>query len=267
MSIPDIVRKLYLPSQPTSRSAQDVLYTELQPHPALRNCIYCYWELKTLHPLPTDFVYRVVADGCMDIFFDVDHPDEHFVMGFSNAYVQFPLGRMFHYIGIRFLPTMFPQCFGIDASELTNRFEHLGAVIPGLAQFISEQFGPDQELEQITQTLDTYFLRALANTAFDNDPRLYEAIGTILRNSGNTAIESGLQTGISPRQLRRLFTYYIGDSAKNFSKIVRFQAVLRHTRHQDERFPFLDHGYYDQAHFIKEFRHFYGTTPGKAFRG
>ena len=64
------------------------------------------------------------------------------------------------------------------------------------------------------------------------------------------------------------FEYYIGDTAKTFSKVVRFQHVLNAKPSSDSLRKsklFYDAGYYDQAHFIKEFRNFYGVTPSKAF--
>lgn len=81
-------------------------------------------------------------------------------------------------------------------------------------------------------------------------------------------IENDLNTGISSRQLRRLFDFYIGDTAKTFSKVVRFQNILRanpSSQSLRQNKLFFDVGYYDQAHFIKEFKNFYGVTPSKAF--
>ncbi|HYH56944.1 MAG TPA: helix-turn-helix domain-containing protein, partial [Anseongella sp.] len=80
-------------------------------------------------------------------------------------------------------------------------------------------------------------------------------------------IEKDLDTGVSPRQLRRLFQYYIGDTAKAFSNVIRFQGILRAetAAKAENRRLFYQAGYYDQAHFIKEFRNFYGVPPGQAF--
>ena len=116
--------------------------------------------------------------------------------------------------------------------------------------------------------MDAYFLEILENSSFDHDARLYGAIEIILQKSGVVDIESDLNTGISSRQLRRLFEFYIGDSAKTFSKIVRFQNILKakpSSQSLRQNKLFFNVGYYDQAHFIKEFRNFYGVTPGKAF--
>ena len=116
--------------------------------------------------------------------------------------------------------------------------------------------------------LDTYFIQWMAQVRFNNDGRLYEAIALILERTGVVDIEKDLNTGISPRQLRRLFEFYIGDSAKTFSKVVRFQNILKakpSAQSLRQNKLFFDVGYYDQAHFIKEFRNFYGVTPSKAF--
>ncbi len=269
MKISADIRQLYKPVQPTvKQSAEGVSYLEILPAAGLQDIIYCYWQLKTSRPLSDPFIYRVVADGCIDIFFELNNPQDNFVMGFCKKFTEFPLDNSFHYVGIRFLPTMFPQIFKINATELSDRFENLINVVPNTAVFIADHFHSYLTIEEIKTTLDNYFLNLLSHTTFDNDNRLYEAIQIILKASGVVDIEQDLNTGISQRQLRRLFEFYIGDTAKTFAKIVRFQNILRakpSSQSLRQNKLFFDAGYYDQAHFIKEFKNFYGVTPGKAF--
>lgn len=269
MKLIEDIRQLYNPVQPTiKQSAVNVTYLEFLPDLALQPYIYCYWQLKTTQILDAPFIYKVVADGCIDIFFELNNPVENFVMGFCKKYTAFPLENTFHYVGVRFLPTMFPQIFNVDASELSNRFRDLNTVVPNTASFIADNFNPQQSLTAIKKNFDAYFLEHVKGTRFNNDNRLYESIQIILKNCGMLNIESDLNTGISQRQLRRLFHFYIGDTAKTFSKVVRFQNILKakpSTQSLRENKLFFDAGYYDQAHFIKEFKNFYGVTPGKAF--
>jgi AraC-like DNA-binding protein len=265
---PDI-RGLYIPVQPTvKQSAAKVSYQEFAPDSALQGIIYCYWRLHTISPLDEPFVYRVVADGCIDIFFELHNPSENFAMGFCKRNTEFPLENSFNYVGVRFLPTMFPQLFKINAAELSNRFESLDIVVPETANFIASAFGADLSFPETKARLDDYFLNMLKDIVFNPDPRFYQALSIILENYGVLNIEKDLDTGLSPRQLRRLFEYYIGDSAKTFSQVVRFQNILRAKPSQEslrENKLFYESGYYDQAHFIKEFKNLYGVTPGKAF--
>ncbi|MBK9046050.1 MAG: AraC family transcriptional regulator [Bacteroidetes bacterium] len=269
MKISADIRQLYKPVQPTvKQSADNVTYAEFLPEIRLQDFIYCYWQLKTSKPLSEPFIYRVVADGCIDIFFELNNPKDNFVMGFCKKFTEFPLNNSFHYIGVRFLPTMFPQLFRINASELSNRFEQLGDVVPKVSAFIADKFHNQLTTRQMQETFDIYFINLINNTTFDNDSRLYNAIEKILQEFGVLNIEQDLNTGISQRQLRRLFEFYIGDTAKTFAKVVRFQNILR-ARHSSQSLRqnklFFDAGYYDQAHFIKEFKNFYGVTPSKAF--
>ena len=263
------IRQLYKPVQPAIRNySGNVEYREILPHEKLQSCIYCYWQLKAERKLSEPFTYRVVADGCIDIFFEIDNPVESFVMGFCKKYTEFPLENTFHYIGIRFLPTMFPQFFKMDASLLSNRFLSLNDVIPTTAQFIADTFNSDLNLTKIKSKLDSYFLNLMHTIHFDDDARLYDALAVILKNNGVLNIAADIDTGISQRQLRRIFTYYIGDTVKTFCKVVRFQNILKakpSVQNLKKNKLFFDAGYYDQAHFIKEFKNFYGITPTQAF--
>ena len=258
-----------MPIQPSvKQKAADVRYLEIIPDIQLQPYIYCYWELKTTQILQSQFNYRVVSDGCIDIFFSLKNPHENFVMGFCKKHTEFPLANEFHYVGVRFLPTMFPQIFNISAADLSNRYENLDAVVPKTANFITEQFDAQRNTEEIKTLFDKYFISLLCDTTFNDDSRLYNAINIILQNFGVLNVETDIDTGISPRQLRRLFKFYIGDTTKTFSKVVRFQNILRakpSAQSLRENKLFFDAGYYDQAHFIKEFKNFYGVTPSKAF--
>lgn len=262
------IRNLYLPVQPTVKATTDkVIYQEFLPATHLQSTIYCYWQLKTTQPLQESFKYSVVSDGCIDIFFELHQPELSTVMGFCKKYTQFPLDHSFHYIGIRFLPTMFPQLFGIPAFTLANQALDLKTVLPETAAFITQQFHSQKEIMNIIDQLNQYFIQKLADCSFDNDARLYEAIAIILKNYGVLNIEKDLNTGISPRQLRRLFKHYIGDSAKTFAQVVRFQNILRAkpSKQSLKQNKLFYQGYYDQAHFIKEFKNFYGVTPGVVY--
>lgn len=267
--MPDIlsIRQLYKPVQPAVKhSSGTVVYSESLPEEKLQPFIHCYWELRSLPALRETFLYRVAADGCIDLFFDRNDPSENLIMGFSKAHTEFPLSAPFHYIGIRFLPGMLPLIFRLNASVLSNRIEHLETVLPAVSAFIKNQINEQTDFEKTRELFDIFFLKLLAKVSFSADRRFFTALSGILQTKGTLRIERDLDAGISQRQLRRLFDYYVGDTAKTFSKIVRFQHVLRASaQNSSDKKLFYDAGYYDQAHFIREFNHFYGVTPGKIF--
>ncbi|MBO9151665.1 DUF6597 domain-containing transcriptional factor [Chitinophaga sp. GCM10012297] len=256
-----VIRRLFHPRQPSLRNADNgVRYTELPPHPALSAFIYCYWELHTTRPLNGPFSYRVVADGCMDIFINVFNPEESWLAGFSASYSEFALETEFHYTGVRFLPAAFPLLFGIPASDMTDRVEPLQLLLPEVARELALLPAPEH--------FDNYFLRVLANSQFRVDTRFFDAMDRILQSKGAMQAEQ-LAEGISARQLRRLFDRYVGESPKTFSKVVRFQQVLQAKPSAEslrKNKIFYDAGYYDQAHFIREFRAMYGLSPHAALK-
>lgn len=263
------IRNLYTPLQPTiRRSNQEVTYREHLPQVDLQSFIYCYWELKTNKALTAPFTYRVVTDGCIDIFFDRMQPAENYVMGFCKKYTSFPLENRFHYIGIRFLPTAFPQLFDVNAAQLSNQFQPLQQVAANFSNLLAKHFIDQQEARQLVATLDEILMETIRHKKFNADPRLYDAIHLILKNFGVLNLQTELNTGLSQRQLRRLFNYYIGATPKSFSQVVRFQNILKakpSTQSLRKNKLFYAMGYYDQAHFIKDFRNFYGVTPTQAF--
>ena len=73
---------------------------------------------------------------------------------------------------------------------------------------------------------------------------------------------------MSRRTLERRFLDSVGISPKRFARVIRFKATLKHLKRHDaavKRQGYLDFGYYDQNHFIKDFRYFMGGTPSDYF--
>jgi len=74
------------------------------------------------------------------------------------------------------------------------------------------------------------------------------------------------QLGMSPRRFIEVFRRQVGLTPKAFCRVRRFQHVLKsvHLAPQvDWAQIALDSGYYDQAHFIHDFRTFSSLTPNQ----
>jgi len=73
-------------------------------------------------------------------------------------------------------------------------------------------------------------------------------------------------TGVSPRTSIEVFTTQVGMTPKVFCRVRRFHRALHQIQQCKEvRWAHLANecGYYDQAHFINEFKEFTGLTPGE----
>ncbi|MCE9500432.1 MAG: helix-turn-helix domain-containing protein [Leptospira sp.] len=93
------------------------------------------------------------------------------------------------------------------------------------------------------------------------------AIEKIKNPKGNLRIsEIAKELNISKRQLERRFLTAVGVSPRKFSSILRFRETLGMKligkNFQDIVF---DCGYFDQAHFINEFKYMTGLSPEKFF--
>ena len=263
------IKQYYKPIQPAVKKENEkIIYQEVKPTSSIEHFVYCFWQLKTQEPLNEPFVYRVVSDGCIDIFLNHNEPSENFVMGFCRKYTEFPIGKSFDYIGIRFLPAAFPLIFGVDAKTLSNQSQELLSVLPTFSQWITSKIKPSDNFTTIVGLFNQKLTSSIEEQNFQYDQRFLKALICVFEKKGYLETETELDTGLSSRQMRRIFNFYIGTTAKAFSNVVRFQQILHaNPSKQDlkENKLYFDVGFFDQAHFIKHFKTFYGVTPSEAF--
>ena len=266
----EYIKNFYKPIQPTVKTEdKEINYLEIRPNNEIGHFIYCFWQLRTYKKLNQPFFYRVVSDGCIDIFFNHKQPSENFVMGFCRKYTEFPIGNDFDYIGIRFLPAAFPLLFRFNAKTLSNQEQELKLILPDLSNWIASKIKTSHSFSEIIKHLNVKFKDLIIKQKFEYDHRFFNSLKLIYQQKGYLDIEKELNTGLSPRQLRRIFNYYIGTTPKSFSNVVRFQHILN-AKPSNQSLKgnkiYFDVGFFDQAHFIKNFKTFYGVTPSEALR-
>ena len=71
------------------------------------------------------------------------------------------------------------------------------------------------------------------------------------------------QTNTNYTSLNRSFTKILGITAKKFERLIKFRKAIKALINSPERLTdvVVDSGYFDQSHFIKEFKHYMDMSP------
>lgn len=206
---------------------------------------------------------RVVPDGCVDLLFACD-PGKPLaiVCGsvLSGQSILFVPDAV--YFGVRLTPGLSMRLPKLSLRELVEVQAPLALALPEfrhLASHMAEQ--PDFRAR--IRCFETHAMQLLRS---DPSPAglVDYCLSELQRTRGTVAVRDLAEhAGYSERYLRTRFEDALGISPKTYGRIVRFQHALRAI--MTEHVPFTElvarHGYYDQAHFVKEFKAFSQLTP------
>lgn len=97
----------------------------------------------------------------------------------------------------------------------------------------------------------------------ETDKLVVEAVKLIYQSNGNIRIkELNEKLSISESPFEKRFRKVVGTTAKKFASIVRFNTVLDHLNTSKSLTEICyENNFFDQAHFIKDFKQFTGDTP------
>jgi AraC-like DNA-binding protein len=114
-------------------------------------------------------------------------------------------------------------------------------------------------------TIEKFLISRMTNT--EPDKLVLAALALIHKTKGNIRIKELMeQLHISQSPLEKRFRQAVGASPKKFTSIVRLKNVLQQYNPKTSLTELgYETGFYDQAHFIKEFKTFTGDTPEKFF--
>ncbi len=167
-------------------------------------------------------------------------------------------------IGIELTPKGLYHLFKLSMHEITNRmvsFEELfGSPGARLQNRVGDAEDPKAKIA-LLQTALTHLLQQNEKEYALLDHTLDLLAGT---HGMMRVQELAVHLGYTRRYLDRLFQEHVGVSPKSLASILRFQEVYQGWM-QHQSLPFFRDQwpayYYDQSHFIKEFKRFTGFTP------
>ncbi len=250
--------------------------------PLLTDFVKCFWSLEApVSPVPER--QRIVPDGCMEMIFHYGDPYRQyfnnetyiiqpsaFVFGQLTAALEIAPTGITGIIAARFHPNGFAPFTDIPVSNMENR-----------AVTLNELFGKEgTDLEaavllaqsnEVRISIINHFLSGRLNTPETIDRVTQSSMDILLKQKGQLSVdELAEQIKVNRRQLERKFSAVIGMSPKQLSKIIRLQAALKMIEKQE--FTSLtslayENGYFDQAHFIKDFKEFTGMSPKQFYAG
>lgn len=119
-------------------------------------------------------------------------------------------------------------------------------------------------VDAIVECAEKWLLSQLQEDTFEGEI-IQHFVEQIRATSSTVNLKTiALKSGYSQKQFIHLFKKYVGITPKQFHRIVRFNEILT-AIHQKNKINWLvvatDCGYYDQAHFIKDFQLFSGLNP------
>jgi hypothetical protein len=251
----------------------------IEPRPELKGLIAKMWVFKSSGRVPNEDMKLIVPNGMVKLVVPFSngiigkykdwslHSKESAItligIADSPAIVDVQDDAPHGNIGIEFSPLGAYRIFNLRHAELKNRIHLLEDVFGKNARELQEIISNIPSVPQKISKVQDYLIKLLSKS--QADPILNYCIGQISASKGLVSVsELEKKTGYSSRWLYDKFMDKVGLSPKNLSSVTRFMKFYEQwakSPHPDSfRHNVYDY-FFDQTHFIKEFKRFTGHSP------
>ncbi len=253
-------------------------YQTISPSPKLQEYIRFYWLLESDQP----YTHYAMADVCPELLFhyhgQFDEIDGNgtrtlsFLSGISAPSSQtrkFEINSGFGIFGIYLYPHTLPLLFGIPAYELTNQMVDLDTLARTFGNTLEDAIMNSPTHEKRVAIIEDFLEKRLAKTQTVQLP-VFAALKHIMHSNAAPKVRQlTSEYFVSERQLERQFLRFTGFNPKQFIRISRFHRAMQCYGKEQMKLTdiALDCGYYDQSHFIRDFKQFSGVSPKVYFSG
>ena len=251
------------------------------PAPHLRPYVDRYWsfEERAVAPVrrievPYPAVIVVVNfDGRVRVALAEDSSaaaEEHqtFVAGIGERAARTEHDGHVRGVELALSPIGARMVFGTPMHELAGRAVPLEALLGAHAPLLVERLHDAAAAHAQFALLDDVLTRRLAE-ATEPPPEIAWSWRRLVDSAGRLGVGRLSEvTGWSRKRLASAFREHVGLTPKTFARVLRFGRtvdLIRGDRRDWGRLA-LDCGYYDQAHFNRDFRAFAGVTPSEFVR-
>jgi len=259
----------------------EMLYKKISPSAPLKVFIECYyiWESKellnqpiTIESPPTGFASIVFNYG--DSYKTASITDtslvniapKNFIAGQATKAYKLLLEGRIGMLGIVFRPAAVNTLFGVPMYELNNERLELRDVLGKEIVPIQERILEAHNYQERIGVIEQYLLFKLLYGKTLLNQADYAANMIVAQNGVVNISKLMEELYTCRRQLERQFLQKVGVSPKYYARIRRTSylcSIMANKRWQiaDWHDLIYQMGYYDQAHFIKEFTSFTGKSP------
>jgi AraC-like DNA-binding protein len=232
------------------------------PCSALQPYVKWLWLAEAYVPGPHD-QERILPTGESALVIDLGSRG---VAGFSGPHSRsfvIDVASQFSVAGVQFAPGGAFPFVDIPQVETVDQHVPLGSLSNWPATFrerVLEARTPQQRLDVIEAALVAMVARGRGL-----HPAIRYAVRVLEPGTATLPVADLVdRVGLSHRRFLDLFAAQVGLTPKRFARVRRFQHALRRLRaggpvHWAD--VALSCGYYDQAHFIHEFKEFSGVNP------
>ncbi|HSR42398.1 MAG TPA: helix-turn-helix transcriptional regulator [Longimicrobiales bacterium] len=252
-------------------------YLELPPPRPLRPYVRLIWCLELDTPGEFGPPERIAPDGIVELVFhyrdeiSVRFAGEEFgpqprssLVCQTRRYVEICPRRATGLVSVRFRPWGALHFLPMPVSELADRVVPAEDVWGRAVLDLEERLAAARGLEERVSWVQRFLLERLRP---QRERQVVAAVRAVWRHRGDVrATELSRELGVSTRTAQRLFQAAVGMPPKSYSRLVRFLhacAVLRGGDWSSLTDVGYACGYYDQAHFIADFKDLAGMTPGE----
>jgi AraC-like DNA-binding protein len=186
------------------------------------------------------------------------------LVGLQSTSVRLDVNRSHKAVRVGFQPGGMYRLLGFSMAEMIDGSYDATDVLGNEIEGVIEKLQEAESFDDIKTIIEDYLLDQVKTL---KQPMPFDkAILELIRLNGNIPIEKVASMAcLSLRQFERVSKERIGFSPKMFARLVRFSKAYR----LRENFPAMTWtniahscGYFDQMHFIRDFREFTGINPG-----
>jgi AraC-like DNA-binding protein len=262
----------------------DFNYYTIDPSPELKRYVRCFWVFEGRGIGSQPYVYRSMADACAEMVFhykarwDEISATDQILPGTDNVailqsptgtYKRFITGSDFGIFGAYLYPYAIPELFKLSSLELQNEMPSIADCLGNDGNMLQEKMLVADDNRERISILSSYLIKR-SRTHPEPESSIQACIKHLIHSRVQLPIEqTASMFCVSPRQLERKFKTITGFAPKSFARISRFQHALRSYGSSYKSLTELAYecGYYDQSHFIHDFKKFSGYEPGSYFSG
>ncbi len=252
-----------------------MIFKRIIPPADLEKIIDCYWIIENDDPTP--YRQKIIPDGYCEIIFHYKDPyricltdaweqqSKYLVAGQISRHFLLENTGQSGIIGIKVKPTALTHLFGLTMDSLTDKVIDVPVVLGTRLDALEQDLRHAHDHDGYVNLLNDHFRKLLLAAGYKTSP-VDQAVDLIFAHKGMIAVTDMVERiGIGERQLERLFKKYVGLSPKFFARIVRFSTIFQLIQQEDPGWAGLayESGYYDQSHFIRNFKAFTGEDPSR----